>query len=107
MPEGQKTFYEMMKEEPDEPSQSSYIKHEQIIDLTELTKFEVREYTYGDRTAKKRVYTKANGEEIILPMILHRDIKKLIKELGEKLKKIKILVEGQGKQTRYTVIPLL
>jgi len=105
--EKQKTFREMLANEPD-TSQSLYIKNGQIIEFKDVIAIEDRSYDYPDKSGvKRKIYKKANGEEIVMPMIVHGLIRKYSKELGEKLTSVKILVEGQGKQTRYTVIPLV
>ena len=105
--EKQRTFIEMLANEPDQ-SQSLYVKNGLIIEFEEIIGIEDRSYDYPDRKdVKRKIYKKKNGEEIVMPLIVHGLVKKYSKEIGEKLKSVKILVEGQGKQTKYTVIPLV
>ena len=104
----QKTFNEMLAEEPEQASQSLYIKNGLIIEFKDIIEISERSYDYPDKAGvKRKIYKKVNGEEIVMPLIVHGLIRRYSKELGTKLTSVKILVEGQGKQTRYTVIPLV
>lgn len=92
--------------------QKEYVKVEDVgmINLDDIISVEEREFSWQDDDTErkyKRVILKIKGidEEVVMPVSAAKSLKSLMKELGNTLKGFKVVREGEGLKTKYTVVP--
>jgi len=86
-------------------------KNEDILIFSSIEKIEekIDIFDNDDGTKKKvtRFYYYFKDRTLIVPVTLHRKIARLKVEYGDRLDRVKFLVEGTGIKTRYDALPLL
>lgn len=105
-------FDKVIAEEPADAGQFDKLSQETtivIIDILKVDNYE-REFSDNGKTklSKKKLYTVQGGQRpLLVPLIVHGQIKEQRLEYGDKLRGVKIKRQGQGLDTRYSVFPIL
>ena len=101
----------MLEEEPQTETKKPFqrLENGQVINLNDIASVETKTFNAPDGTMFfRKIYKLKDNTELSVPLVVHGLIKNFAQDSDwkGKLQRVKIKIDGQGKQTRYTVMPL-